>query len=288
MSNPTPNITVPVDLWNPGQFFACCGLLEMADKLWPRAEGWFEGEMPQCNFQIAASPGASLCDLLANITLLKFYGDDVGGKEDNKDEEEEGEDAASFAPIVVESPVSFMLDWWSDRSIKTWAGSMKERPILKAMLRAIDPTNADPLNDAKVVFDPLSASEFGRRSNKPKKREPFYFDSRRGSNAHPLDSGFSSDSQSMESNCFPAVEAICFLGLQRARPAPTGVPNQSRYTVWVNPLPINAIAPVVCGIVELRNSLSFRFDNFFRTDQRKHKSYSRATRERSRNVNQDR
>ncbi len=27
------NITIPVDLTNPGQLFACCGLLELADRL---------------------------------------------------------------------------------------------------------------------------------------------------------------------------------------------------------------------------------------------------------------
>jgi CRISPR-associated protein Csx14 len=38
MSNHTPNIRIPVDLTNPGQFFACCGLLELADRLWPGAD----------------------------------------------------------------------------------------------------------------------------------------------------------------------------------------------------------------------------------------------------------
>src|SRR5262245_54537618 len=38
-----PNIRIKVDLTNPGQFFACCGLLELADRLWPGAEAWFEG-----------------------------------------------------------------------------------------------------------------------------------------------------------------------------------------------------------------------------------------------------
>src|SRR3954471_22547111 len=41
MNNGTPEITVPVDYTNPGQFFACCGLLELADRLWPGVEGWF-------------------------------------------------------------------------------------------------------------------------------------------------------------------------------------------------------------------------------------------------------
>ena len=41
MTNPEPSIRVKVDPTNPGQFFACCGLLELADRLWPGAEGWF-------------------------------------------------------------------------------------------------------------------------------------------------------------------------------------------------------------------------------------------------------
>ena len=42
MSLPQSTIKVAVDLSNPGQFFACCGLLELAHRLWPGAEGWFE------------------------------------------------------------------------------------------------------------------------------------------------------------------------------------------------------------------------------------------------------
>ena len=33
MSDKNANITIPIDLNNPGQFFACCGLLELADDL---------------------------------------------------------------------------------------------------------------------------------------------------------------------------------------------------------------------------------------------------------------
>ncbi|WP_428937278.1 hypothetical protein [Fontivita pretiosa] len=42
MSNLTPSFSVNVDVTNPGQFFACCGLLELAHRLWPGAEGWFD------------------------------------------------------------------------------------------------------------------------------------------------------------------------------------------------------------------------------------------------------
>ena len=281
MSGFALTIRIPVDFSNPGQFFACCGLLELSDKLWPGAEGWFEDQHPQSSFQIAASPAANLRELLVNAACLQF---DMGTGDGKGDKGDDGEDAKPLDPIIVKSPVTLVLDWWADKSIKPWAGSMKERPILNAMLRAINPANPDPLNAARVVFDPFPPSVPGRHGTKPKKREPFYFDCRRGCNSHPLDSGFSPDAHNMEADCFPAVEALCFIGLQRARPAPTDAPNRSRYTVWTKRLPVNAIAPVVCGLVAIQGSQVFAFDNFFRTDQRKHKSYSRASRERSKNA----
>ncbi len=39
-----PAISIRIDPTNPGQFFACCGLLELADRLWASAEGWFEND----------------------------------------------------------------------------------------------------------------------------------------------------------------------------------------------------------------------------------------------------
>ena len=41
-------VRVRVDPTNPGQFFACCGLLELADRLWNGAEGWFDRETTFC------------------------------------------------------------------------------------------------------------------------------------------------------------------------------------------------------------------------------------------------
>src|SRR5271168_908987 len=65
MSDPTPSITVAVDPTNPGQFFACCGLLELADRLWPGAEGLF-GEGGQ-EFKIEC--GGTLHELLVVLVL---------------------------------------------------------------------------------------------------------------------------------------------------------------------------------------------------------------------------
>jgi CRISPR-associated protein Csx14 len=63
MNKPEPRIRVTVDPTNPGQFFACCGLLELADRLWPGAEGWFDDE----GFCIES--GKSLLDLLSILIM---------------------------------------------------------------------------------------------------------------------------------------------------------------------------------------------------------------------------
>jgi CRISPR-associated protein Csb3 len=167
---------------------------------------------------------------------------------------------------------------------------MKERVILRAMLSAIDPTKADGFNDLRRVQ--YQSPKLGK-NGKPKKlqkKEPFYFDPRRGNKSHPLDCGFSPDTHKMEAECCPALEALCFIGLQRARPAPTGVANQSRYTVWTKAsdgdpgLPVNLVGAVTCGMIRWLSLGTYAFENYFRTDQRKHKTFSQATLERSANV----
>jgi CRISPR-associated protein Csx14 len=280
MSNPEPNIKIPVDLTNPGQFFACCGLLELADRLWPGAEGWFGRRE---FFILTVDRTKTLSELLSEARSTTFdVGDDTESEEDDS---KEGD--LPVEPIRLQwngQKPAIHLDWWADKSIKPWAGSMKERVILRAMLDAIDPLRLDPFSDLKAV---LYQSP---KKRKPDKKEPFYFDPRRGNRSHPLDSGFSPDTHKMQAECCPTLEALCFIGLQRARPASTGIANQSRYTVWtkLSPsdpgLPANLVGAVTCGIVRLPGSTDYAFDNYFRTDQRKHKTFSQATFERSNDV----
>jgi CRISPR-associated protein Csb3 len=289
MTSREPNITIPVDLANPGQFFACCGLLELADRLWPGAEGWFE-RREFCVLTIGQSN--SLTELLEAARTLKTWVDksleDPLQEEDDDGQSVESEKEPPFKPFELRSDdgrISILLDWWSDKSLKPWAGSMKDRVILRAMLAAINPASNAPFDDLRAVFDPVKAptqSTDGKRPRKlnPKKREPFYFDPRRGNKSHPLDSGFSPDTHKMESQCCPALEALCFIGLQRARPASTGTANQSRYTVWTQHITANLVGPVTCGFVPIPGSLNYVFDNYFRTDQRKHKAFSQSILER--------
>lgn len=287
MSWPEPNITVNVDVTNPGQFFACCGLLELADRLWPQSEGWFERR----KFCILTGDRSRRLSDLLNAAQAMWF--DVGDDTENQDGDEE---KPKVEPIILywsqddmkegKGP-AIQLDWWGDKSIKPWAGSMKERLILRAMLTAIDPANSDPFNDLRrVQYQSPKLSKAGK-PKKPQKKEPFYFDPRRGNKSHPLDCGFSPDTHKMEADCCPVLEALCFIGLQRARPASTGTGNQFRYTVWpkLSPvdsgLPPSIVGSVVSGIVRMAGCTNYVFDNYYRTDQRKHKTFSQATLERS-------
>ncbi len=93
--NPQPTIAVDVDATNPGQFFACCGLLELADRLWPGAEGWFtNGDQA---FLISASGTLdSLVRAIATAELTHACPSDPYS-----------------SPLIVGAPFRRLsVDWW--------------------------------------------------------------------------------------------------------------------------------------------------------------------------------
>ena len=256
MSNPEPNIKLDVDLTNPGQFFACCGLLELADRLWPGAEGWFESH----SFLLACR--GNLEELVTDVTSAELR---------QMDEEND-----TSSPIEMASKFRLTLDWWAEswqsaRGLKVWAGSMRNVRIAKALQLALANLESPVqiLDYAVVAYDP---------ENSRKKVEPFYFDSRRGKSATSLDIGFSPDSLSgMTTLAYPGVELLCLVGLQRFRPANTQRRRVFDYTAWSISLPV-ALASVACaGLLSREGGTTYRFENGFRTDQKKHKAFLPAT-----------
>jgi CRISPR-associated protein Csx14 len=254
MINPTPSICVNVDPTNPGQFFACCGLLELADRLWPGAEGWFA----RGNFQISA--GGDLRETVCRLSqaeLVKLDPDDN-----------------TASPIRVEAPFGLRLDWWHDeysggKELKVWAGTMDSLRIARAMQRAMGGetfSGPDLFNVGMVVRDP---------SDPDKKVEPFYFDARRGPNAHSRDVGFSPNDLQMTTTAFPAVEFLCLVGLQRCRPAKSNRPRVFDYYTWTAPLQPPALPAAVSGLLP-HTGPGYQFENWYRTGQRKHKAFRSA------------
>lgn len=263
-------IRVPVDVTNPGQFFACCGLLELAARLWPGTTAAFDSE------RFTVEPMDASATLSALLNELRRSDLGFGNHSIEEADDEAGDDSGLASPMSLGPPFNLTLDWWADKGLKPWAGSMNAALILRAMCEAIDPGSTDPLNDLRVVHDPADAT--GKKARKPKKREPFYFDARRGVNAKSLDVGFAPDAFSMTSATCPAVESLCMVGLQRFRPMPTELPRVFVYRAWAILLPPSIAAAAACGLLPGAGGDMYRFENAFRTDQRKHKGFLPATR----------
>jgi len=255
-------ISVSVDLSNPGQFFASCGLLEFAHRLWGGAEAWFGcGEFCVRPLDSAGSTEKTLGDLLRAIATVPLK------RIDPEDE--------FSSPIEILGPFDLRLDWWNEeesgKRLKPWAGSMRGFRIALAMQKAMQSEKLQTrnvLDAAQIVYDPLDPD---------KKVEPFYFDARRGSAAKPIDIGFSPDALRMASVAYPAVEFLCLAGLQRFRPRPTESLRRFEYFAWSAPFPTFVAPLAACGLLAQAGDRGFRFENSFRTDQRKHKGFAAAT-----------
>jgi CRISPR-associated protein Csx14 len=275
MNNAVSSISVPVDLSNPGQFFACCGLFELADRLWRSEEvhAHFESQRFHLTGRDSTRTIASLLSQFAKTECEQL------DPEDN---------AAS--PLRLLSPFDLRLDWWvkSEKNqvdlggggqLKTWAGKQFGPLIFGLMKKAAEGAAlaASPLDYGTSVFD-------GRDGKANRKTvSPFYFDSRREGTC--LDLGFSPDEQDMSVESFPAVESLALVGLQRFRPFvdDTTSPKSFVYTPWAEPLPTVVAGAAACGLVTVGSCGTFRFTKPSRGGEYM-TMFSRATRERSNHV----
>lgn len=258
MTTPKSTISIKVDVTNPGEFFACCGLLELSDRLWPGAEGWFERDGRA--FLIAADGTLwKLVESVAAAELTHVRPDDPYS-----------------SPVIIGAPFRpLSVDWWETdltgaRDLKVWAGTMESFGIARAMQHAMRDSrfgDSSLFDVGMVVTTPQDAR---------KKKEPYYFDARRTSNAHSRDIGFSPNDLGMTSIAHPAVELLCLVGLQVARPVPTREPRVYDYFTWHVPLSPSLLLAASTGSLGLPDGRAYRFENWFRTGQKKHKAFRSA------------
>ncbi len=172
-----PTATLAVNPANPGHYFACCGLFELADRLAAKgntaepALAWFEQDPAtrQWRFHLANTP--PLGDILGKITSAEIVADDQDEDEDSeiqeapeeKGDNEEGD--ASAPPLIVGADFGLRLDWWTTASAKTsalkvWAGSMKVTRIARSMNYTIKHTlSKSPADSRNILFDARIAFE---------------------------------------------------------------------------------------------------------------------------------
>jgi CRISPR-associated protein Csb3 len=270
MSDP---IRVNVDPTNPGQFFACCGLLELADRLWLGAEGWFENDGRE--FCVAGRGELSEllnafgeCHLTNTMTEVQHARYEeitnmTGAKRKAADDEyKELDKLRREEPIILGEPFSLKLDWFGDdfaggSRFKTWAGRQSVLDISVAMKTVLK--TASWRNESCLSF---SAQKCGL---------PFNFDSDLGGQGGAIDVGFSFDPLAgsaltrIESSARPALELLAFVGLQRFRPFEIKGANRFVYVAWNHPLPIQATMPTACGLMPASAVKQFEFKLLYRT-----------------------
>jgi len=298
MTRPEPNITVKVDVTNPGQFFACCGLLELADRLWPGAEGWFGKRFGKFVIQSITYPEATLDELIQRLKSCDISGLTKEEKQEReflekeqrrlkdanqeltREQEERRKELGTKAragELTLGLPFVLVLDWWQveddeTATPKTWAGKQELHRITRA---AQDATPSDrqhqDILDHRVVMR-LTADYHKKKSDQGAAVEPFYFDARRF--AHALDAGFSLDTQDAETAAHPAVELLTLVGLQRFRPHVVSK-RCFRYGTWTHPLPPGVASAVTCGAIA--GATTYEFHLLSRDNQERYKAFDFAT-----------
>jgi CRISPR-associated endonuclease/helicase Cas3 len=229
-------IEIPLELGNPGEFLACCGLFELAHRLWPGSEACFDDQR-----FILQAPGTldELLRALAAAAPEPFH-----------------PERPAATPLWLGGRVGLRLDWWNDaeaggKAIKTWAGTMKVDRIARALHAALCKLNADGalLESQSLLHDPEGAGS---------SVASFGFDARCSWKTGGLEAGFSADALGLMRPVFPAVDYLALIGLQRFRPVAL---DESRfgYTAWSRPLPIVVASPVMSDAARFTGSRRFAF-----------------------------
>jgi len=249
---PAPTATLSLNPANPGHYFACCGLFELAARLSPDAVAWFEQDnvTREWRFHLANTP--SLPDLLVKITSSEIRCLD---------------ESDNHSAVEITQPFGLRLDWWryvnrATGKLKTWAGQQGAFSILTALRDEVK--NALPTENALNLLEmeatPLSAVS--------------YFDAPRSANATARDVGFSMDKLKKggvhyENVIHPSVEFLCLIGLQRTRPAllqrELGAEQTYAYYTWRKAITVDVLPVAAMGLFPDSHSSSYNFTNPSRT-----------------------
>ncbi len=278
MSELEPTIRVRVDPTNPGQFFACCGLSELADRLWGGAEGWFDHD--GCHYHVRAtgigssphrSP-AAFAEELARCPLTNAMTDAQLARRvqlasmpkrmreaSSLEAEKKALDASwREEPVLVGEPFCLRLDWFVDgraggSALKTWAGQQSVIDIALGMRAAAE--------DALRM-----APENWLRTSTKSAALSFNFDGALGAIGSDRDVGFSFDPlKGITVQTRPVLELLAFVGLQRFRPLRIASENRYRFSLWFHPLVPEVASAAACGLLGSAGGRTFEFRLLYRT-----------------------
>ena len=257
--------SIPVDLFNPGQVFACLGLLETADILFGNAEGGFDwNDGDTAIFTLSAEVERS--PIKAVLTFIRDA--DISAISPRSDVQERDGGATSF--ILGIHPCKLTDDKGKIRSallpirlslgtqellVDSWADFDSGRELLQLWTA----TNG---NSAFVRFGKLHVAYKTALSKSTNwESDPFNLPAPVAANFRlelrrnwtAINLGFSPDKISKGSGCvpielttYPVVELLAAIGLNHARPAKKKKLEWA-YSAWSLPLPPSFARAVIGG-----------------------------------------
>jgi CRISPR-associated protein Csb3 len=245
--------SIPVDLLNPGQVFACLGLMEAIEILCGACEARFESHGLQSNAKFvlrlegARNPITEVLQFLlqAKAKAVAPVGSDLSTQRwdvetlrsrDTTFPSSESDSPAALPTLLTDGTHFIPVEHWADGSgrdtVKFWAGAAGypgaalARDALALVRDLGDNAFAVAIADPFNVSAPQSSS--------------FRFDWRR--DYIPIDAGFSPNEHGdVEMVGYPFVELLAAIGLQNARPARIDPRNKLAYRYGVS----SAILPTV-------------------------------------------
>jgi CRISPR-associated protein Csx14 len=221
-----PEYRIAIEPRNPGQFFACCGLFEIANRLVPGGLAQFkDGGREFCLVTDACLPPRS-------IRLAEHLGAPVD---------------ATLEPLeLIFDERLIALDWWLDEAhvaksaLKTWGGQQTPRGVLTELLSLLDHESPYGKLFESAAF---TKSRFGVDST---------------SAWEALDAGYSPNDESQSARTFPWVEVLAVVGLQTFRPARI---NRSKfcYAAWLESCSIPVARAAAAGVDCAISAMCFEF-----------------------------
>jgi CRISPR-associated protein Csb3 len=286
---------IPVDLYNPGQVFACLGFLEAADVLFGDAEGGFDRSNPEnVVFTLSAegdvNPVAAVLEFLAEAEPRRWVPEGYAEENSGDDDEDGGgkpaadleKPSATFPAAKgdrMSLPIRFgggnrpvvELGHWADGSgrnnFKLYAGNRSAEGIARAMLLGVreKPKKTQTIGDVrskgvrqlwKERKDDLIARPFDVLTPMG---GSFNFDPRGAWTA--IDAGYSLNDQGHQVESSPVVEFLAAWGLEHARPDEFET-RKVRYAAWDIPLAPMLARAALCGSITSvpRQAFVFRLD----------------------------
>lgn len=218
--------SIPVDLLNPGQVFACLGLVEAADVLLGDARGGFDwSDESSPRFRVSVSgvedPVKTVLRFLGRAKVIsiapsgsdnetaKWKVDTVRLRQGDPFPFSDPSSPATLPARLVADGRSVVIDHWGDETtrdnVKFWAGS-GGYPGVALARDALD-----------LVRDRIESSFENPFGLSVPQSSSFRFDWRR--DYVPMDAGFSPNEHGKVAMLgFPLVELLAAIGLENARP----------------------------------------------------------------------